>query len=356
MTRPSTLPSNPAVTSSSSRVIGWCAVLLIGCALVPARLSAQTAAAAWHDDYDRAAALARKSGKDVLLVFTGTDWCPWCRRLEAEVLGHREFRAAAAARFELVKLEFPRDAAGWQKLAKPWRYQQLADQYAIDVYPSVLIVDATGAVLARTGYQKGGVAPYRAHLDQLLAAGRKLRERIERLRRQVGEGPIARRAVALREALGLLAPIRRPEAGSTALLGIAEAAFTIDPTNAQGLLHQAIGVALDTGIAPDPFLEAVRRYDPRNRRQQRQAIALALVGKRAATPDDARRLVAELDALAAANAVLAEATRFGLYRRAALLLDRLRVDPEAAKRFAGLALQLRPPPEARAALRRIAGR
>ena len=62
---------------------------------------------AWTTDVIAALAAARAEGKDLLLLYTGSDWCPPCIKLEEEVLSKPEFISAAAEKFVLVKLDFP---------------------------------------------------------------------------------------------------------------------------------------------------------------------------------------------------------------------------------------------------------
>jgi thiol-disulfide isomerase/thioredoxin len=62
----------------------------------------------WHSDYAAALAQAGREKKLVLLNFTGSDWCPPCKRLEADVFSRPEFRAYAAKNLVFVKIDFPR--------------------------------------------------------------------------------------------------------------------------------------------------------------------------------------------------------------------------------------------------------
>jgi protein disulfide-isomerase len=36
----------------------------------------------WTEDFDKAAARAREENKYVLVDFTGSDWCGWCKKLD----------------------------------------------------------------------------------------------------------------------------------------------------------------------------------------------------------------------------------------------------------------------------------
>ena len=39
----------------------------------------------WHTDMEKAIAIATKENKKMLLFFTGSDWCGWCKKLQNEV-------------------------------------------------------------------------------------------------------------------------------------------------------------------------------------------------------------------------------------------------------------------------------
>ena len=58
-------------------------------------------------DYDAARARAKAGGKPVFVLFTGSDWCPYCVKLEKEVLSQPEFLDVATNEYELVVLDFP---------------------------------------------------------------------------------------------------------------------------------------------------------------------------------------------------------------------------------------------------------
>ncbi|MEM7203720.1 MAG: thioredoxin family protein [Planctomycetota bacterium] len=105
---------------------------------------------------------ARVAGHDVLLIFTGPEWCSWSRRLAAEVLGTAEFRDALPERFVPVMLEFARDAT-----STPAEHVRLRQEYAVQGLPTVVLADADGRPYARLGYRRGGADAYVQHLDRL---------------------------------------------------------------------------------------------------------------------------------------------------------------------------------------------
>jgi thiol-disulfide isomerase/thioredoxin len=107
------------------------------------------AAPVWLTDLDAAKAQGVKENKPVLVDFTGSDWCPPCKALHKAVFESPEF-AAAASRYVLVELDFPRTKTQTPELkAKNREWQQ---KYAVNSFPTVLLLDAkSGDVFGRVG-------------------------------------------------------------------------------------------------------------------------------------------------------------------------------------------------------------
>ena len=133
-------------------------------------LTASTFAAGdlWVSDFEKAKATAAKEGKDLLIDFTGSDWCGWCIKLRKEVFDLDAFKAAGPKNFVLVELDFPQDKS---KLSKETQEQnaKLQKQFGIQGFPSIVLADAQGRPYAQTGYQAGGPEKYLPHLDELRA-------------------------------------------------------------------------------------------------------------------------------------------------------------------------------------------
>ena len=126
----------------------------------------KVAQAEWLTDFSKAKAQAAKSGKPIFALFTGSDWCGWCIALHDEVLKTKEFNEYAAKELVLFEADFPRG----KKISKEIREQNqnLAQEYAIQGFPTVLILDAKGKILSKTGYKAGGGAKYVEHVKGLV--------------------------------------------------------------------------------------------------------------------------------------------------------------------------------------------
>ncbi len=131
------------------------------------------AEAGWTVDFAAAKAAAVKNKKDLLLEFTGSDWCPPCKILKAEVFDKDEFKKAAPQAFVLVKLDYPRDKTH-QTEAEIAQNDELQKRYAISAFPTVILTDAQGRPYAKTAGYGGQTAK---EYVKLMMDSRKVRQR-----------------------------------------------------------------------------------------------------------------------------------------------------------------------------------
>lgn len=120
----------------------------------------------WLENYAEALAAAKQLKRPVLIDFTGSDWCGWCIKLDREVFSQKAFLKYAKRDLVLLKLDFPQRKKLSEALQK--QNMELAKKFGIRGFPTIVIVDAEGKELARTGYQRGGAKNYVDHLKDLL--------------------------------------------------------------------------------------------------------------------------------------------------------------------------------------------
>ena len=119
----------------------------------------------WMTDFAAAQALAAKEGKDLLVDFTGSDWCSWCIKLDEEVFDQQAFLDEASQKFVFVKLDFPRRKEQSAEIKK--QNQELQQRFGVQGFPTILLCDAEGMPFAKTGYQPDGPEAYLSHLAEL---------------------------------------------------------------------------------------------------------------------------------------------------------------------------------------------
>ena len=122
----------------------------------------------WTDDFEAAKARAAAEGKLLLVDFSGSDWCGWCKRLDKEVFSKPEFLEGVKNDFVLVFIDAPRDKSLLSEKAKK-QNPEVKKKYSeyVEGYPTVLLLAADGSFLDKTGYRKGGAEAYVKHLAEL---------------------------------------------------------------------------------------------------------------------------------------------------------------------------------------------
>jgi thioredoxin-related protein len=128
-------------------------------------LSGAAGAVEWIENFEDAKAKAQKEGKHLLLDFTGSDWCGWCKKLKHEVFDTEVFRREAPKNFILVELDFPHGKAQADSIRR--QNQELSQRFGIEGYPTVILCDANGNFYARTGYRDGGGESYVNYLTEI---------------------------------------------------------------------------------------------------------------------------------------------------------------------------------------------
>jgi thiol-disulfide isomerase/thioredoxin len=116
----------------------------------------------WLTDFSAAQKLASEHKRRLLVLFTGSDWCPPCMQFEANVAHAPEFLGLANTAFVLVKLDFPRNTP--QDAAVRERNEELRHRYGVNAYPSLLVISADGTKSAhvdtRRGREASGIVDY----------------------------------------------------------------------------------------------------------------------------------------------------------------------------------------------------
>lgn len=206
--------------------------------LLALTVSLSTAAGeGWMTDFEAAKQKAAAENKDLLVDFTGSDWCGWCIKLVDEVFKHDAFKQGAADNFVLVELDFPQDKSKLDEATQK-QNEMLQKKYSIQGFPTILLLDDQGRPYAQTGYQAGGPEKYLSHLDGLLAVKTKRDEALKAAEKL--EGPA--KAKSLVEALKLL-----PEGQLSHYSEIIQQIAILDPKDESGFVaEQKLKEAADT--------------------------------------------------------------------------------------------------------------
>lgn len=114
----------------------------------------------WGQDFVAAQVKAQQEKKDIMLIFSGSDWCLPCIKLKKEILTATTFENFAHDKLIIVNADFPKKKKNKakQSLLVQGQNVNLAKKYNPEgYYPRVLILDTHGKVKADIGYEP--VAP-----------------------------------------------------------------------------------------------------------------------------------------------------------------------------------------------------
>jgi len=127
---------------------------------------AQAGQEEWLTDFAKAKEVAREKSVPILADFAGTDWCGWCIRLDGEVFSQDTFKAYAKTNLVLFLADYPQRKKLHAETVR--QNANLSQLYGIEGFPTVLLLDANGKELARSGYRQGGSKAYVEYLKQLI--------------------------------------------------------------------------------------------------------------------------------------------------------------------------------------------
>ncbi len=127
----------------------------------------QQSQVSWNTNYNDALQAAQNQNKPLLLFFTGSDWCGWCKKMVQEVFDSPEFAQKVGDDFIFVEVDFPMRAPLSSTLAQ--QNDMLKQRYGVTGFPTIIILDPNQNFVAESGYRPGGGVAYADYLKQLMA-------------------------------------------------------------------------------------------------------------------------------------------------------------------------------------------
>jgi thiol-disulfide isomerase/thioredoxin len=126
----------------------------------------------WQTNFEAAKAKAKAEHKMLLVEFSGSDWCPWCKKLKTDVFDKESFKTAARKGFVLVNLDYPNQNHQSAEIKR--QNSELLKQYKVNVYPTIFVMDAKGQPVAQTFYHAGGPEDYMQDLTGFVKTHREI--------------------------------------------------------------------------------------------------------------------------------------------------------------------------------------
>ncbi|MGB1449525.1 MAG: thioredoxin family protein [Flavobacteriaceae bacterium] len=115
----------------------------------------------WESDFVVAQEKAQQENKKLLLVFSGSDWCIPCIRLEKEVWENDTFLAYAMEKLILYRADFPKRKKNQLPATLAAKNQALAEEFNPKGYfPWVVVFEAKGKAIGTFVYTGSPVEDY----------------------------------------------------------------------------------------------------------------------------------------------------------------------------------------------------
>jgi len=117
-------------------------------------LSLMSTAQEWTHDLGHAKEIAQKEQKDILLVFSGSDWCAPCIKLDNQIWQSDAFKVHAEKHLVLVRADFPKRKNNQLPKEQQKKNNTLAEKYNKNGYfPFVVLLNANGEIVNQLGYK-----------------------------------------------------------------------------------------------------------------------------------------------------------------------------------------------------------
>lgn len=244
-------------------------------------LGALGSCAAWAlpqaANVEAALPIAQKEGRDIMLEFTGKEWCPPCIHLRTKIMETAEFEKAVGDKYVLVEVIFPRLPSAVAAIPAEQRNanEKLLVHHRIETgLPTVLLLDEKGLPYAQVAGARRTTAEYLKALDEA-AAVRTARDAA--FARAAGLQGLER-AKALAEGLNAI-----PENCRDKYVDIVNEINALDPQNTLG--YARVLTRFDNYRKQDAELKAIFDHLRNNRQPAALPGNIEMLQKFLKTPD-----------------------------------------------------------------------
>lgn len=114
--------------------------ILALCALA---LATAACGGAWTSDFEAAKKTSLEKGLPMMLDFTGSDWCGWCKLMDRKVFAEKAWDDWAKTNVVCVTIDFPRDESKITPKIKR-QNESLAERFGIRGFPTFVVLSAGG--------------------------------------------------------------------------------------------------------------------------------------------------------------------------------------------------------------------
>jgi thioredoxin-related protein len=91
----------------------------------------------WYTNLQQATEISNATHKPIFAFFTGSDWCGWCHKLQADVYSKPAFVQWAKENVVLLEVDFPRKSVLSPELIK--QNSDLQQAFQVRGYPTIFL-------------------------------------------------------------------------------------------------------------------------------------------------------------------------------------------------------------------------
>ncbi len=122
----------------------------------------------WGNNIETAKEVAKKENKNILLVFSGSDWCAPCIKLNKNIFQSEVFKLEAEKKWILVKADFPKKKANLLSPQLTENNKKLAEKYnKAGNFPLVVLLNPDGKILGLESFKNLNATEYVKILNNL---------------------------------------------------------------------------------------------------------------------------------------------------------------------------------------------
>lgn len=115
----------------------------------------------WKSSFEEVKNQASVENKNIVLVFSGSDWCAPCIKLDKTVWQSPEFKKESETNWVIYRADFPKKKSNQLSELVSASNKKLAEKYNKEGnFPLVLLLDKKGEVLGIEGYKNISAADY----------------------------------------------------------------------------------------------------------------------------------------------------------------------------------------------------
>jgi thioredoxin-related protein len=120
----------------------------------------------WKTNFEEAKKIAAEENKTILLVFSGSDWCAPCIKLDKKVWQSDAFKKEDD--WVLYKADFPKKKANQLSEEMVAQNKKLAEKYNKEGnFPLVVVMDKNGKLVGKMGFKNVSAESYIATLKAM---------------------------------------------------------------------------------------------------------------------------------------------------------------------------------------------